>query len=271
MPVQNVFTHRLCIRAFRLRARVRIRTCVVGWCAVAGGLMASSLQAQTPRLEVIQAMLQRPNDLWPRGKGHVVLALPGCPEAAKGYHEPGGSFSPEFGSFGVAVWITDREGKVEASGDTLPLEDIRQQLVWRQHRELPAIQTETPYYRALWSFAGGGRWQLDLALKPNADRKAYLVVRSVGPAGGPVRLLDWSSGKLRINERWTIAPSPDPASVSIGDEGVENWKVSGAGLNLYTGEGGGVSARFALGDPADWPFPTRDTLSPPATPLAYSS
>src|SRR5204862_213462 len=61
------------------------------------------LGAQSPRLEVIQAMLQRPNDPWPRGQGHVVLAVPGCAEASKGYHEPGGSFSPGFSTFGVAI------------------------------------------------------------------------------------------------------------------------------------------------------------------------
>ena len=68
---------------------------------VAAVLVSSSVQAQSPRLDVIRAMMQRPDDVWPRGKGHVVLALPGSPETAKGYHEPGGGFSPVFGSFGV--------------------------------------------------------------------------------------------------------------------------------------------------------------------------
>src|SRR6266536_833466 len=100
-------------------------------------LISQSLLAQTPRLEVIHAMLQRPNDPWPRGKGHVVLAVPGCLEANKGYHEPGAGFSPSFGSFGVSIWITDKDGKIETTSDRISLEDIRQELVWKRNRELP--------------------------------------------------------------------------------------------------------------------------------------
>ena len=234
-------------------------------------LISQSLLAQTPRLELIQAMLQRPNDPWPRGKDHVVLAVPGCSEANKGYHEPGGSFSPGFGSFGVSVWVTDNNGKIVATSDSLPLDEIEQQLAWLTNRKLPAIQTETPYYRARWVFAGDGRWQLDLNLQTDRDKRAFLVVRSVGPAGGPVNLLDWHNQQLRINERWSLALSPNPVVVSLGDEHIENWRMSGSGLNRYTSEDGWGFARFELRGAKDWTFTVRDNLFPPITPLAYSS
>src|SRR5438128_1695823 len=234
-------------------------------------LISRSLFAQSPRLELIQAMLQRPNDPWPRGKGHVVLAVPGCSEASKAYHEPGASFSPGFGSLGVSIWITDNDGKIQVTSDSIPLDDIRQQLVWQRNRELPALETETPHYRALWSFVGDGRWQLNLSVNTNAETKAFLVVRSVGPAGGPVRLLDWHNQQLRINERWSLRLSPSPATVSLGDESVENWKVSGSGLNRYTSAEGWGFARFELRGAKDWTFTIRDNLFPPATPLAYAS
>jgi hypothetical protein len=216
-------------------------------------------------------MLQRPDDPWPRGKGHVVLAVPGCSEASKGYHEPGGSFSPSFGSFGVAVWITDNDGKILATSDSLSPDEIQQQFVWLTNRKLPAIQTITPYYRARWSFAGDSRWQLDVNLTAENDRKIFIVIRSVGPAGGPVRLLDWHNQQLRINERWSVTPNPAPALVSVGDEEVENWKVSGSGLNRYVSENGWGFARFELRGSRDWTFTIRDNLLPPTTPLAYSS
>ncbi len=216
-------------------------------------------------------MLQRPNDPWPRGKGHVVLAVPGCPEASKGYHEPGGSFSPGFGSFGVSIWITDKGGKIEATSDSLPLDDVHQQLVWQRNRLLPAIQAETAHYRALWSFIGNGRWRLDLSLNTNAETRASLLIRSVGPAAGPIQLLDWHNKQLRLNERWSITLSPDPATVSIGDESVENWKVSGSGLNRYTSEDGWGFARFELRDAREWTLTIQDNLFAPTTPLAYSS
>jgi hypothetical protein len=250
---------------------IRSRHDRVGFFALAALSISHSLLAQSPRLDVIHAMLERPNDPWPRGKGHVVLAVPGCSEASKGYHEPGGGFSPEFGSFGVSIWMTDRDGKIQAASDTIPIEDIHQQLVWQKGRPLPAIQSDTPHFRALWSFAGDGRWQLRLSVNTNADTKAFVVVRSVGPAGGPVRLLDWHNQQLRINERWTLTLSPNPAAVSIGDEHVENWKVSGSGLNRYTSEDGWGFARFELRGAGDWTFTVRDNLFPPATPLTYGS
>jgi len=234
-------------------------------------LISQPLFAQSPRLDVIQAMLQRPNDPWPRGKGHVVLAVPGCSEANKGYHEPGGSFSPGFGSFGVSIWVTDNAGKIVATSDSLPFDEIDQKLVWLTNRTLPAIQTETPYYRARWVFAGDGRWQLDLNLQTEGDKRVFLAVRSVGPAGGPVNLLDWHNQQLRINERWSLALSPNPAAISLGDEHVENWKVSGSGLNRYTSEEGWGFARFELRGGKDWTFAVRDNLFPPTTPLAFSS
>src|SRR6266542_4162361 len=66
-----------------------LRPCRVLLCLVVIVFNSSTLFAQTPRLELLQAMLQRPTDPWPRGQGHVLLAVPGCSEAAKGYHEPG--------------------------------------------------------------------------------------------------------------------------------------------------------------------------------------
>src|SRR5207249_6601373 len=93
---------------------------------------------------------------------------------------------------------------------------------------------------------------------------------SVGPAGGPVNLLDWHNQQLRINERWSLAPSPNPAAISLGDEHVENWKVSGSGLNRYTSEEGWGFARFELRGAKDWTFAVRDNLFPRTTPLAFS-
>ena len=69
-------------------------------------------QIPTPRQEVLAEMETRPGDPWPRGIGHVLLAVPGSIEKQKAYHEPGGSFSPEVGSFGVSIWITDPKGAI---------------------------------------------------------------------------------------------------------------------------------------------------------------
>src|SRR5204863_8217147 len=70
-----------------------------------------------------------------RSSDLVVLAVPGCSEASKGYHEPGGSFSPSFGSFGVSIWVADNDGKIVATSDSLPPDEIDQKLVWLTNRK----------------------------------------------------------------------------------------------------------------------------------------
>src|SRR5205809_5321984 len=130
----------LCALCVLLRPMIRSWRGRAELFALATVLISRSLFAQSPRLEVIQAMLQRPNDPWPRGKGHVVLAVPGCSEASKGYHEPGGSFSPSFGSFGVSIWVADNDGKIVATGDSLPPDEIDQDLARLTNRKLRAIQ-----------------------------------------------------------------------------------------------------------------------------------
>src|SRR5207237_7850131 len=118
----------LCVPCVLLRPILRLRPRRALLFATVAVLFSQTLSAQTPRLEVIHAMLQRPHDPWPRAKGHVVLAVPGCAEASKGYHEPGGSFSPSFGIFGVSIWITDSPGHILAPRHDLPFDAILQQL-----------------------------------------------------------------------------------------------------------------------------------------------
>jgi hypothetical protein len=79
----------------------------------------------TARLEVLSAMRQRPADPWPRGTSHVVLGRIGSTELEKAYLEPGGSFSPSPGSFGVSFWVVDRSGALVTTSDDIPLDRTR--------------------------------------------------------------------------------------------------------------------------------------------------
>jgi hypothetical protein len=201
----------------------------------------------SPRRRVLHEMERRPGDPWPRGDGHVVLAVPGTPEAEKAYHEPGGSFSPAPGTFGVSIWTTDGEGTVLATSDTLPLSEIRQRFVWPDPKKPPAIRTETAHFTALWSSAGPGRWSLDLHLPPAPGKRRFLSVRSVGPAGGPVEELAWDGKRLLVNGAWKITLDPAPRELSLGDERIPGWTHARTGLSRWTGAGGWGHARLELG------------------------
>lgn len=227
---------------------------------------AAGAQPMDQRQIVLNAVQQRPSDPWPRGSGHVIMAWPGSPEMNKAYHEPGGSFSPSVGSFGVSFWFTDDDGNLKATSDDLPLDKVKEQWLWVNPRMPPSIQTDTDYYRALWSYAGPGLWLLQLSLKTNAAPKSVLAVRSVGPAGGPVESLDWNGQRLLINNRWMLTCEPRPASVQLGHEGPVGWTTATSTNRVWGGRDGWGFARFSLIGPTNRQFYIRDTA-----PLAPST
>ena len=77
-----------------------------------------------------------------------MLAIPGSQQPEKRYHEPGGSFSPAVGSFGVSIWVRDSAGNLKTSSDALPMKQIQQRFCWPDPKGVPAIATTTPYYQA---------------------------------------------------------------------------------------------------------------------------
>ena len=156
----------------------------------------------TQRHQAQVQMRSRPQDFWSRGTGHVVLAIPGSKESAKSYHEPGGSFSPRVGSFGASLWVVDRQGEVKTTSDMIPLDQVQQKFVDSPNQATPKIQTETQYYQAAWSILDSARWQLSLKAPAGTAIKLMPVIRSVGPAGGPIYSLDWDGKRLLINDRW---------------------------------------------------------------------
>lgn len=208
-------------------------------------------------------MRQRPAEPWPRGTGHVVLAAPGSREVDKAYHEPGGSFSPAVGSFGVSLWLTDIKGNLKSTSDNIPFSNIRQQLSWANSQQIPGVATETSYYQALWSSTNSGRWMLNLKTQANTNTKPMVVIRSVGPAGGPIRSLDWDGQRLLINNRWSVISDPAPTAVHLGEEGPEGWMSERSTITQWQGENGWGYARFELANGSNLNVVIQDTSFAP--------
>ena len=214
------------------------------------------------RHQVQAQMRLRPTDPWSRGVGHVILAAPGSREIDKAYHEPGGSFSPAVGSFGVSLWLTDDSGNLKATSDSIPLNEIKQQFNWKDDQNIPGILTKTKYYQALWSAKEPKSWTLDLKTTTDATTKPVLAVRSLGPAGSPINALNWDGKQLLINDRWTVSVNPTP-KVYLGEEGHQGWTNEHLAIAQWKGEKGWGYARFELGDRNDWHIVIHD-LSPPS-------
>ena len=171
-------------------------------------------QRQITQLE----QAKRPADPWPRGDGHVLIAEPGSPLSQKGYYEPGGSFSPSPGSFGVAIWVIDRVGMLIQTSDDIPMEKIGQSYGFLPGASIPGISTTTPYYRCSWNYVAEGRWELSVQDESADDYSLELVIRSVGPAGGPLTSVVWDSTRLLLNNRWVVEFNDQPKRISIGEE-----------------------------------------------------
>lgn len=201
----------------------------------------------TAEREIVQdAMQGDPTRLWPRGRGHVVLGEPGSAEMDKSYHEPGGSFSPRVGSFGVSLWLTDNQGTPLVTSETLPLHDIQQAFKPSSGTAgIPKIATATSHYETIWSLERPGHWELNLTNLSSAT--PVIVFRSVGPAGGPIKSLDWNGERLLINERWAITIQPRPTAVYLGDENSEGWMTERPSIRHWSNNSGWGYARLELG------------------------
>ena len=232
----------------------------------------------TERALVRQGMNARPKDPWPRGTGHFILAPPGSREEWKSYLEPGGSFSPTVGSFGVSIWILNVAGAIEATSDSIPLDQVRQRLVWPSRHGIPAIETETPYYKARWTRGTvgtlAGNATLDLKGPLFADKRTAIVIRSVGPAGGPIHSLKWDGGQLVVNGRWRVRITPLPTAVRLGEEGAEHWtlpRLDVQPLTQWTGNSGWGFAVLELPPAFSWRVEIEDSHPMPMPGLRYET
>ena len=224
--------------------------------------------SKTQREIVLDAKQRRPNDWWPRGDGHVLLGNPGEPTRQKGYHEPGGSFSPAPGSFGVALWVLDAAGRIQATSDTIAIEQIEQHYAWSAESCVPSLVTRTPFYGCTWSMVQSGQWQL--TVEPIArGMTLQVVIRSVGPAGGPLENLSWDGAQLQLNRRWVVQGGAAPAAVCLGSEEESGWVQALPARTAHADGDGWCVARLLLAaGTGSYTLTIRDTVPQFSSPLA---
>ncbi|WP_157991526.1 hypothetical protein [Caldimonas tepidiphila] len=183
---------------------------------LAASLEHAAAQGST-RTALLEEIARRPLGPWPRGQAHLLLGAPGAPLASKAYLEPAGAFSPWVGSFGLSFWLTDEDGTLLQPAEAIPLGRTLQRLRLEAGR-WPGADFETPLYAGRWQQQPGGDWLLELRPAPlQPGQRLELVLRSVGPAGGPVHRLEASGRTLRVNGRWAL-DLPAGAAWGLGDE-----------------------------------------------------
>jgi hypothetical protein len=162
---------------------------------------------------------QHPDWIWNRSDTHVILGVPRSHEGFKTPVEPGNSFSPGIGTYGVSTWVF-----------------VNNQLHAPENKPLDELT---------WNFLDGhlpvliSKWQADsiavtsrlftdgdapfsdikdylaVELQNTSDQPVtfsfYLAIRSFGAAGGPIRSLAFTDGHVMVNGGAVIYPSQLPS------------------------------------------------------------
>ena len=194
------------VRAFRQTRKWPALLLFAAFCVTAAGSSQREL--------LLRQMAAHPGHAWPRGAGHIVYAWPGTTEWQKSYIEPGGSFSPVPGSFGLSL----------EDVESAPASEIRQRFEWARDSRLPLVVTSTKRFKeVLWSNLPG-HWFLSAV--SSTQSPLHLTIRSAGPAGGAIRSLENRYGRLLVENRWVVTFPPAAASIRISNEGPEQqgWR-----------------------------------------------
>ncbi len=151
---------------------------------------------------------KHPDWIWNRSDNHVILGVPGTLDGLKTVVEPGNCFSPGPGTFGVSAWLYDPADRRLYAPETMPLEAFS----WRfLDARLPVLvcawnagplHLTSRLFTAREEETGALRAYLTLiAENPGhapAQATLYLVVRSFGAAGGPIRQLALGADGLTV-------------------------------------------------------------------------
>ena len=158
--------------------------------------------------------------IWNRSDTHVILGVPESHEGFKTIVEPGNSFSPGVGTYGVSTWVA-AGGQLYAP-EQMSLDALR----WSY------LEGHIPVLVSQWQagavevtsrlFTDGDAGMSDIKdylaveLHNPTDQTVeltfYLVVRSFGAAGGPVRRLGWENGRVVVNGGPVIYPYTPPSA-----------------------------------------------------------
>jgi hypothetical protein len=196
----------------------------------------------TARAQVFEEMRRRPGDDWPAPGGHVPLGPWNAPWDQRGWLEPGGAFSPAFGSFGISWRLVPAAGA--GAGSAV---DALKPSAAATHRYAvtadgqPAIDVRAPHLSLRWAVSPEGGFVADVETRPPPGLQVEMLLRSVGPAGGPLRSISSADRSLLLSPAWRIAGLPSGAQVLLGDE------ASARGLNAAV-----VSS--SVHSPGGWAF-----------------
>lgn len=150
---------------------------------------------------------KHPDWIWNRSDTHVILGVPGTLDAFKTPVEPGNSFSPGPGTYGISSWIY--EDGVLYAPENMPLTDLE----WKfEAGHLPVLTSCFKCGKVRVTsrlFTEGDtqisdirdyyRIELTNSSEEAAQGSLFIPIRSFGAAGGAIHSLKSSAHCVRIN------------------------------------------------------------------------
>ncbi|MCZ7544331.1 MAG: hypothetical protein M5R40_12725 [Anaerolineae bacterium] len=183
---------------------------------------------------------RHPDWIWNRSDNHIILGVPGSHEAFKTPVEPGNCFSPGVRSYGVSTWVYVDE--------TLhaPEEKPLSELAWRY------LDGYTPVAVSTWQagevsvssrlFSDGDPDLSDIKdcltvelQNPTSERVKvtfYLVLRSFGAGGGPLKSLAYKDDAVHVNGAPVIFANQPPTGF-----GALSYEATGSDISVWLKRG----------------------------------
>jgi len=196
---------------------------------------------------------KHPDWIWNRSDTHAFLAIPEEHDAFTTVVEPGNSFSPGPGTYGVSTWV--RINKLLFVPEELPLENMG----WRfKDKRYPILETHwqadgVDVHSELFAWKAVDtidfRNYLRVSLTNHNDCPLvfdfFLVIRSFGPAGGPIWSLKENNGIIFIND------APLLYAQTAGEFGAVSYEQECTDVSTILKEGLFPNSR-RVEDPSTW-------------------
>jgi hypothetical protein len=205
--------------------------------------------------EMSEMRSRHPDWIWNRSDTHVILGVPDSHEAFKTPVEPGNSFSPGVGSYGVSTWAFVG-GKLYAPED-LPLNEIEWSFAdskapilvskWRAGQ----VEVQSRLFTDGDSVLSNINDYLTVELRNSGETaveaRFYLVIRSFGAGGGPIRKLAFSNGGLEVNGRVICQASNREAGF-----GAVSYEKEASDVSVYLRDGKLPKSAAEVEDNSSW-------------------
>ncbi|WP_148257661.1 hypothetical protein [Leadbettera azotonutricia] len=159
------------------------------------------------QLKMVPMKSNHPNWIWNRSDTHIFLKVPEAHDAFATVVEPGNSFSPGPGSYGVSTWVTV-DNKLYAP-EKIDLKEILWEFEDKKYPISHALWDtgDIKIDSSLFTWQNGDiidyrdyfRVKLSNNGKVSKRIKFDLVIRSFGAAGGPIGKLSEKDGIIYIN------------------------------------------------------------------------